>query len=315
MRLPHASDRYIADPAAIAASVERLMADPADRPEGIIFARDGFGLHQLSYRHDAGAYADQAGNIVTRWASDWGRPELWLFDLHHQLFAGATGETVQGVIGLCGLFFVGSGALLWWQRRRTFAFRLLPRRLTRSAIRWHHRDLGIVVAPLLLLSLYTGVTMAFRPVSALVLGPSAPGIIARALKPPKAPKAALAERFDWGEMIRTAHARFPTAEFRILSLPRRDSGLIMLRMKQPEEWLPNGRTTLYFAADTGRLIDARDALAQPAQARGYNMLFPLHAAKVGGLAYRLLMTLSGLALTLLGSMTVATFWFSRRSSP
>ena len=94
--LPHAGDAQVTDRTAIAASVERLMADPAARPESIIFAGENFGLHRLSFRGDAGAYADQAGNIVTRWHSQWERPELWLFDFHHHLFAGDTGETVVG---------------------------------------------------------------------------------------------------------------------------------------------------------------------------------------------------------------------------
>ena len=112
-------------------------------------------------------------------------------------------------------------------------------------------------------------------------------------------------------MLTTARARFPDAEFRILSLPRKPGDPISLRMKQPAEWLPNGRSTLWFDAETGRLLGARDALTMPAGAQAFNMAYPLHAAKVGGLAYRLLMTASGLVLTLLGSLTVWTFWFRR----
>ena len=36
------------------------------------------------------------------------------------------------------------------------------------------------------------------------------------------------------------------------------------------------------------------------------------AAKVGGLAYRLLMTLSGLVLATLGGLAVWSFWFGKR---
>lgn len=313
--LPHAQDAQVTDTAQVAATVTRIMEDPNGQPTGIIFANPNFGLHRLSYKGDAGAYVDQAGNVVTRWQSQWERPELWIFDFHHHLFAGDSGEVVIGIAGLCGLFFVISGTILWWRTRKTFAFRLWPRRMTRSAIGRQHRDLGIVVAPLLLLSLYTGVTMVFRPTAALVLGPSAPALIDRSLKAPKPTGAKLAKHLDWGAMIRTARARFPDAEFRGLSMPRKDSGLITLRMKQPAEWLPNGRTTFYFAADTGKLVEARDALALPAQVRGYNLLYPLHAAKVGGLAYRLVMTVSGLALTLLGSLTVWAFWFKRQARP
>lgn len=309
--LPHAGDARVTDTAAVAATVERLMADPAARPERIVFASDSLGLHQLSFGKAGGAYVDQAGNAVARWASQWERPELWLFDLHHHLFAGDTGETVIGVAGLAGLFFVISGGILWWRTRKTYEFRLLPKRLSRTAILRHHRDLGIVAAPLLLLTIYTGVTMIFRPTTALVLGPGAPAAIDRALEAPKIEDVKVAEKLEWSGILRTAKERFPDAQLRILGLPRKGSGLITVRMKQPEEWLPNGRTTLYFAADSGRLVEARDALALPAQVRGYGTFYPLHAAKVGGLPYRLLMTFVGLTLALLGSLTVWTFWFRR----
>ena len=310
--LPHAHDARVADAGQVAATVERIMVDPAARPQSIAFASDSLGLHRLSYKGEGGAYVDQAGALVTRWDSQWARPELWLFDFHHHLFAGDTGETVVGIAGLAGLFFVISGAVLWWRTRKTFEWRLWPRRMSRPAIVRHHRDLGILAAPLLLLVIYTGVTMVFRPMTVLVLGPSAPAVIAKALKAPEPTGAKLADHPDWAAIIRAAQARFPDAQFRSLSLPRKDSGLITLRMKRPEEWLPNGRTTLWFAADTGTLVAARDALALPAQARGFNTFYPLHAAKVGGLAYRLVLTAAGLVLTLLGTLAVWSFWFKRR---
>lgn len=310
--LPHADDAQVQRTQAVAATVERIMAQPDARPTSILLASKSFGLHRLSFGKEAGAYADQNGNIVTRWQHPWERPELFLFDLHHHLLAGETGETVIGIAGLCGLFFVISGVILWWRTRSTFRLRLIPARLTRPAILWHHRDLGILFAPLLLLGIYTGTTMIFRPVTALALGPSAPATIAAALKAPEIAPAPLAERLDWPGMIGAARQRFPDAEIRIISLPREDGGPITMRMKQPAEWLPNGRTALWFAPDTGRLIEARDALQLPGAAQWFNMFYPLHAAKVGGLAYRLVMTLMGLALVLLGSLTVWTFWFRRK---
>ncbi|SNS65965.1 Uncharacterized iron-regulated membrane protein [Sphingomonas laterariae] len=307
--LPHAGDPQVQDTGAVADAVAKIMADPAARPESIVFASQNFGLNRLSYADGGGAYADQTGEIVTRWASQWERPELWLFDLHHHLFTGDTGETVAGIAGLCGLFFVVTGAILWWRTRKTFEFRLWPRRMSRPAIVRQHRDLGIVVAPLLLLSIVTGAALIFRPVAALILGPSAPAVVSRALAPPPPREAKLAAHPDWRGMIETARARFPDAELRILSLPRGKSGMISLRTRQQAEWLPNGRSTLWFAADSGVLVDARNAFDLPAQAQGFNLFYPLHAAKVGGLAYRLVMTVSGLAMALLGGLAVWTFWF------
>lgn len=316
VRLPHADDPRIADVVTIAAATKRLMADPVERPRSIQFASETLGLDRLTFGHDAGAYADQTGTIIARWDSQWSRPELWLFDLHHHLFAGDVGEWVIGVAALCGLFFVISGAVLWWRTRKTFELRLVPKRMSRPAIVRHHRDLGIIVAPLLLLSLYTGAVFIFRPMSALLLGPGAAAEIAKAGKPPKSADRAVAGHLDWSAIIKTAHRRFPEAQLRTLALPREGSGLITLRMRQPEEWLPNGRTTLWFDGRSGALVEARDARTHSGRVWAYNLFYPLHAAKVGGLAFRMIMTISGLSLTMLGSLAVWSFWFGggRRAS-
>lgn len=309
--LPHAADRQVQDTGVLAATVHKLMADPARRPQSITFANADFGLDRLSYKGGAGAYVTQAGEPVLAWESQWERPELWLSDFHKHLFAGDGGEAVIGIAGLLGLFFVVSGTVLWWRTRGTFAFRLWPARMTRPSIVRHHRDLGIVVAPLLALSLVTGSVLVFRPLASVVLGPGAASEIEHVLKAPKAPEVRLADTLDWAAMMRAARARFPDAEVRSLSLPRGKGGLITVRMRGPGEWLPNGRTTVWFAADTGRMVKARDAAVLPARVTAYNAFYPLHAAKVGGLAMRLVMTLSGVALTLLGTLAVWSFWFRR----
>lgn len=311
--LPHAADAPVRDGAAIADTVTRLFADPStESPRSITLAGDTFGLHRINYGDDVGAYADQSGNIVTSWTSVWERPEIWLFDLHHHLLNGETGETVAGFLGLIGIGFVITGAILWWRTRKTFAFRLLPKRLTRPAITRQHRDLGIVMAPLLLLSMLTGTMMVLRPVANVLLSPlSAPAGMNAALAQPKAKGGALTAPVDWHALIQAAHARYPDGELRILSVPTKPGGLINVRMRQQAEWLPNGRTAFWFDPADGRLIESRDALAMPPAARAFNLLYPLHAAKVGGLAYQLVMTLSGLALTLLGTLTVFSFWTAK----
>lgn len=306
----HSGDPLRTDLASVTQATEAIMAQPG--AQGIIYARESFGLHQTRFGEGAGAYADQTGQIVARWASQWERPELWIFDFHHHLFAGDSGEWVIGIAGLCGLFFIVSGVILWWRTRRTFRLRLWPKRMSRPAILMQHRDLGIVMAPLLLLSVVTGTMMIFRPFAMLVVAPfGSTAEAAKAMKPPKYKGGPLAERPDYAAMLAEGRRRFPDGEFRILSLPRKAGDPIMLRMRRAAEWLPNGRTTLWFDAATGRVLGARDALAMPPAAQAFNKAYPLHAAKVGGLGYRLVMTLSGLAMAMLGGFAVWTFWFRR----
>lgn len=106
---PHAHDRRLDDISQLATATQKLMADPASRPQSITYASDDFGLLRLLYKADKGACADQYGTVMIQWNSQWERPELWLFDLHHHLFGGDVGELVIGIVALCGLFFVITG--------------------------------------------------------------------------------------------------------------------------------------------------------------------------------------------------------------
>lgn len=168
--VPGADDAVRQHPGAMAQTIEVAASAPGELSR-ITFASAEIGLHQAIYTDGSGAYLNQTGEIVERWTSIWGRPELWMFDLHHFLFAGEIGKLVTGVLGLLGIFFVLSGAILWWRTRRTFAFRLWPARMTRSAIVRQHRDLGVIAAPLLLLSLVTGAAMIFPVLADAVLAP------------------------------------------------------------------------------------------------------------------------------------------------
>lgn len=312
--LPHVGDARLSDPALLGQLTAQLLenATPGD---SLIYASDRFGLVQVR-SGEAGLYASQTGEVVARWDSLWERPELWLFDLHHYLLAGEAGEIVAGIAGLAAVVFVITGAILWWRTRRTFRLRLWPARMTGPAIRMHHRDLGMVMAPLLLLVSLTGAMMIFRPVAAVVLAPLGPvAAIERDLEPPRLASGPLAARPDWAGMVAAAHARFPDAQIRIVGLPRKPDDPVTIRMKREGEWLPNGRSMLWFDAATGKLLAHRDALAMHRATQAFNMAYPLHAAKVGGLSFRLAMTVTGLAMTLLGTLAVWSFWFRRRRSP
>jgi uncharacterized iron-regulated membrane protein len=315
--VPHAAQTRVSDAAAIAA-VERIMADPSSRPTGLLFPTESLGAFRLTFPADAGAYADQSGEIVARWSSKWDRAELWLFDLHHHLWLGEPGATAGGILGLIGIAFTITGFLLWWRARRSFKARLLPEGMSRSQIVRHHRDLGTLTSPLLIVTLLTGSLLTLRPVADFLFSPlSPPGAIAESLAPPKTKGGALAANFDWGATLRTVQRTYPEAELRGISLPTTPGGLIRIRARQPHEWLPNGRTIFWFDPTDGRLVQAVGAQSLPLAAKAFNLVYPLHASTVGGFLYRTAMTAAGLALTLLGTLAVYGFWRHRprRTAP
>lgn len=313
--LPGAGDPQRQDAAALAAQMDAALAAPGEAPRSVLFPYADFGLARRSYAEGAGTYADQAGQVVAQWDSKWDRVEMWLFDLHHHLFLDDLGATVAGIAGLIGLIFVITGAILWWRLRRTFTFRLWPKRMSRPAIVTHHRDIGIVFAPVLFLLMATGMLMVLKPVSTALFAPGqSVGALQAPFAPPKIEGGTLARDLDWVAMFAAARARYPGAEIRLVALPRKPGELIQIRLRQPAEWLPNGRTLMWFRPESGAVVDTRDAQAMPTGIRAYNSVYPLHAAKVGGWLWKLVVATTGLVLAMLGSLAVWTFWFKRPKS-
>jgi uncharacterized iron-regulated membrane protein len=297
--LPGAHDPLRENVAIIGRIVERAAAD--GQLSRVTFASDEIGLHQLVFDDGGGAYVRQSGEVVDRWASQWERPELWLFDLHHHLFAGDAGETVTGIAGIAGLLLVLTGVVLWWRGRASFRPNLLPKRFAPGPIVKHHRDLGLLLSPVLALSLLTGVAMVFTPLRSALIGSE------------ERPKQALAvrEQVDAREALVRAKAMFPDAAMRRITLPSAPDKPVVVRMRQPFEWTPNGRTQVSFGPDG--TVAVENARAANNSASLAEKLYPIHSAKIGGLVMKLLMTLSGLGLFVLGTFATYSFW-ARRSN-
>lgn len=306
--LDGANDAAVGDPAALGETV-RIAMEMAPGLSRVTFAGDEIGLHQAVYADGGGAYIAQDGTVVERWTGVWERPELWLFDLHHYLLMGEAGKTVTGVLGLLLLAFAISGAILWWRTRKTFRFRLWPARYTASAIVRHHRDLGIVAAPLLLLVAATGTLMVFPAISSTLLSP-----IAKAGAEPVPPTglAPVGRDTDWQRVMANAQEAYPSAAARRLMMPKQPGQPIAIRFRQDFEWTPNGRSYVWIAPGSAEVV-ARDDPAEggdPAAAV-VEKFYPLHAAKVGGLAWRIALTFAGLSLVLLGLFATWSFWTVR----
>jgi uncharacterized iron-regulated membrane protein len=300
--LPGANAPVIEQVRTIGQIAERETAAGATR---ITFASEEIGLHQVARDGGAGSYVTQDGTTVASWSSQWERPELWIFDLHHHLFSGHNGELLTGWAGVFGLLFVITGSILWWRSRRAFRWRLLPAKWKPGPITAHHRDIGIIVAPLLLVSFVTGAGMIFDDATKWVLSPFGK------IEQRKAPEVESSTgSAPVAQMLTEAKARFPDAELRRLTIPSKPGQAWSVRMRQPFEWTPNGRTTLFFDG-AGKQLRIDDP-ASGSQASSINeKLYPIHTGKTDSLVWKLLMTLSGIGLTVLGSLATWSFWIRK----
>ena len=307
--LPGAGEGYHSTTADLALALNVAAAEEGRELTRMTFADDGMGLHLAAYADGGGAYVDQSGRIVDSWGSLWGRPELWLFDLHHYLFLGHSGEYVAGAMGVLLFAFVITGVILWWRTRKTFAFRLWPKRMSRSAIIRQHRDIGMVAAPMLLISAVTGALMIFSPLSDALLSPLARsgGDVAQ----PEYTVGTAVGHPDYGALMTNGQAAFPDARPRRFQTPKQPGKPAVLRLRQASEWTPNGRSYAYLDPATGALVGTDDPALGDARQSLQEKFYPVHAGKVGGVVWKLLLTFGGLALILLGTLASWSFWFRR----
>ncbi|MDL5054799.1 PepSY-associated TM helix domain-containing protein [Oscillatoria laete-virens NRMC-F 0139] len=305
-------------PQPVAASPElqvpMLAADTDLEARFIVLPSERFGHYRTVGPDGAGAYVAGDGLVIGTWENKWDRPELWVFDLHTHLLAGEAGGIATGIFALAGLVFIVTGLLLWWPTRKTFEWRLLPRRMTRPAIIRHHRDLGVVLSPLLALSLLTGAAMAIKPIGGVLVMPwSSPAELQAAIRPPLLGPAAQANSsarpIAWKAIFAETRRQYPGAELRIIGLPTDSSKPMFMRLRQDGEWTANGRTMLWFDPASGRLLRNDDGRNLLPGLQAYFTFYPLHTGEAGGFIMRLLMTLSGLGMAFLGSFAVWTFWF------
>jgi uncharacterized iron-regulated membrane protein len=267
-------------------------------PTWIGFHADGRRVH----------YATDDGRVLLERDAD-SDVLLWLHELHTHLLAGEIGEKVNGVLGFACLGLVLVGLYLWWPARgRMLAqLRVFNGPPIRRWLTWH-RSSGVVLLPLLVLSVLTGLGMIYHAAArALLTG--AFGGDAKAQPAPERPAAAV----QWDRVLRAAAGAVDDARLTRVSLPAEDDGTVGFRAKQGGEWHPNGRSTVTVDASGTTVLQATAATAEPAGSRAANAIYPLHIGVAGGEVLRWLTFLSGLMPAFLLA-TGFLFWRRRRQA-
>ncbi|TNE60913.1 MAG: PepSY domain-containing protein [Alphaproteobacteria bacterium] len=222
----------------------------------------------------------------------------FLFDIHHYLALGDTGKQIIGLLGLAAIFSVLSGLYLWWPWRRGFRLSLLKARGGSSAAhRGAHATMGILLAPLLLVTVVTGTVLIYS-------GPVRAGLAALfgGAQPTQQAEAGAGgpER-----LFELAAERLPGAEASIYSPAR-----MSMRLRMQDEWLPKGRSTVTVGPDGAVVYDAtKGGMGH----RISDAVYPVHAGKVGGALWLAIVVLTGFGTIYLSAMGFLAFW--RRARP
>jgi uncharacterized iron-regulated membrane protein len=279
-----------------------------------LFAYD-LALHKVYLTDDSTAWHTQTGKKIVQWQGT-DRFEDWLLDLHHRFLLGnSIGLNIAGFSGLLLVPLMLLGLFIWWPRKHMLKMGLLPNKkqlktLHRGALIRSHSNLGAVfILPLLIIAI-TGVNLVYPFESKQVLvtpfiNDDSDGEITDRLDNIYGDNEA-----SWFRVIERSIAMHPQARIRWVSFPGYFSPYKVIGLQQINDWNALGQTTIYIEADMGYMDVNTDSQAQSIIERIYNFSYPLHTARLG-LWYRLLTTLTGLALFIISCFGVIAYYKKR----
>lgn len=289
--------------AVIAAAAEQRYGEEIQLIE---FPTSRYPLTKVYLTDTRYAYLDIHNNVVDEWVQN-ERWEEWLYDLHHRLLLENAGLKLVGYGALIALLLVTSGVIVFWPLRRGFSLGVLPRDATRPRLLISHRNLGVLLALPLLLTLITGALLAFPEQSTRLL-----------LEPFRGEDYSMdfAENLDdisgegtgdWPDVMERAARSFAGASIRNAQVPNYFSSYRIIGMQQPGELNPQGLNRVYIDAGEGWMDIRIDMQTQHLSERLYNTAYPLHTGRFDNLAYKLWLTVSGLATAVLASVGFVAF--------
>jgi uncharacterized iron-regulated membrane protein len=291
----------------------RLPASPSD-------------VYRLRLREDAGrrvgsprteaTFSPCDGKLLgTRPAESVGldraRALYTVYDLHKRALLGTTGTDLVGIVGLLFLAAVVKGIYLALPRsaagwRQVVA---IKRRagLTRVAFDVH-RSTGAVLAPLLLLSIVTGVTLVYPDYARDVVS-----LFSRVAPFPTVPwrERNAASAPDLATIMSQVERAYPDDRVTEIRFPARAISGYLFYLRRNADVYRLGDTLVWIHPDTGELLLERSDRSRSAGETFMHWLFPLHSGTAFGTPGKIVMFAVGISpLVLLASGTYV--WVRKR---
>ena len=281
----------------------------------IQFPTQDFPFAKVTLADSRYAYLDTHGNILDQWVQN-ERWEEWLYDLHHRLLLENTGLVIVGFSGMAMILLLVAGVIAFWPLRRGLRLGFWPKSAARASLQITHRNIGIIEALPLLLTLVTGVLLAFPDKSLQLL-----------LEPFRDDDYSLdfAENLDtitgadsgsWLQVMERSLASFPDANIRTAQVPNDNSPYRIIGLQQSGSLHPLGLSKVYIEAYGGWMDIRIDDQAQHVSERLYNLSYPLHTGTFDNVYYKILLTISGILVAILSTLGLVSFikQFSKTTS-
>lgn len=215
-----------------------------------------------------------------------------IYTLHFQLFAGSTGSTVVGVIGVLLMISATTGLVLWWPRPGGWR-RALSIKRHASGFRLHfdiHRTVGAYGSIVLVVVAFTGVSLTFPDIvrSLLPLGTETAEL------PSGIDSRRAASPINADTVLALAQMAVPRGSVTCLWLPGASGAAWRVTLReQGGVLLAGGRADAYVGAGDGRLVRVARHDEASAEDTFFAWQLPLHNGTAFGFIGRIVVFVSG----------------------
>ena len=229
-----------------------------------------------------------------------------LFEWHSALLTDGGGKALLACAGAAGLAVSLLGFVLWWPRSGTWRNALNVRwgvNTTRTVLDLHRAG-GALLGLAILVSLASGIYMAWRPLSGWLEDlsgsrtPPAPAVAAGTDGAPA----------EVSRLMSAAETALPEGRLSIVVLPARNDRAVRVRKQLPDETHPNGLSSVWLDPRSAAVLGVTRWRDGGTGLEGYEYIYPLHIGAIGGTWHRILVALCGLALFALGASGVWIWW-------
>ncbi|MGD9841501.1 MAG: PepSY-associated TM helix domain-containing protein [Steroidobacteraceae bacterium] len=307
LTIPQARVTFTPTPEALARIASKVEAQFNQNEILLIeFASAEFPLTKVTLSDTRYAYLDTEGVVVAQWVLN-ERWEEWLYDLHHRLLLGNWGLTLLGCAALAMIVLLFAGLLTFWPLRRGFSQGVLPKSTARPQLLKAHRNIGIIEAVPLLLTLVTGVTLAFPEQSQKLLLEPFRGEDYSMDFTDHLDNVSGGSSAEWLPVMQRSLNAFPNSMIRSAQTSNAFSPYRIIGLQQSGELNPQGLSKVYFDAAGGQMDIRIDAQAQHISERIINTGYPLHTGRFNNLFYKLLLTISGILIASVSVMGLFSF--------
>ena len=230
------------DPGAVPLSIDSLLARARSAvPKPSITGVTIPPVSDRAYLMQAGAtqvFVDPYTGVVlgTRTIDEWNRTlPRRLHVLHVSLMASKIGGEIVGIITICSLVLVLSGAIIWWRDK---LWRVRWSASWKRILFDLHHSLGVFAAVILVVISTSGLFIHYRGLNALMYKLDR----TPALPPPRQPAASAEMKpISADSLYRAAFAALPEARVMFRTLPPKADQPFVAAMRFPEDHTPGGR--------------------------------------------------------------------------